>query len=141
MRFKDGVFLVITLTMAAALPAQPATQVVRAEAPPPQGSRGPVRISGGVMAGQLISRVNPEYPAEARANGVEGAVVLHVTVGTDGSVESAVPLTGAEVLRDAAVDAVKQWTYKPFLLNGEPVEVDTTVTVNFNLNASVPPQS
>ncbi len=104
----------------------------------PQSGHGPVRISGGVMAGQLTSRVDPEYPADARAQGVEGSVVLHVLVGKDGAVESVIPVSGPEVLRQPAVDAVKQWTYKPFLLNGDPVEVDTTVTVNFNLNRSQP---
>src|SRR5579875_1124902 len=56
-----------------------------------------VRISGGVMAGQILSRVNPEYPADARANGVEGTVVLYVHVGKDGTVESAVPISGPDV--------------------------------------------
>jgi protein TonB len=85
------------------------------------------------MAGQRLTRVDPTYPDDARANGIEGAVVLHVIVGRDGLVESADPLSGPPGLREAAADAVRQWTYKPFLLNGDPVEVDTTVTVNFNL--------
>ena len=91
------------------------------------------RISGGVMAGQNLTKVQPVYPEEARAKGVSGTVVLHVLIGKDGRVESLTAISGPEVLRQAALDAVSQWTYKPYRLNGDPVEVDTTVTVNFSL--------
>jgi TonB family protein len=97
------------------------------------GPRGPVRISGGVMAGQLLTKVNPVYPAEARANGVQGTVVLHAIIGRHGSVEKLTVVSGPDALQAAALDAVRQWTYKPYLLNGQPVEVDTTIVVNLNL--------
>jgi len=92
-----------------------------------------VRISGGVMAGQLVTKVPPAYPADAKAAGVSGMVVLHVIVGKDGTVENLQVISGPEMLQKSAMDAVTQWTYKPYLLNGEPVQVDTTVTVNFTL--------
>lgn len=92
-----------------------------------------VRISGGVMAGQLVTKVQPAYPADAKAAGVSGMVVLHVIVGKDGTVENLQVISGPEMLQKSAMDAVTQWTYKPYLLNGEPVQVDTTVTVMFTL--------
>ena len=93
------------------------------------------RISGGVMAGQCLSKVPPVYPAEARASGVQGAVVLHVIVGAEGRVQQVTAISGPEVLRQPAIDAVSQWVYKPFLLNGQPTGVDTTVVVNFTLGS------
>jgi protein TonB len=140
--------LTATLIVAATLPAQQSVPRIQVEAPPPQtAAPGPpqrsdhaVRISGGVMAGQRLSGAYPVYPADARASGIEGAVVLHVLVGADGRVESAVPLSGPEVFRQPAMDAVTQWIYRPYLLNGQPVEVDTIVTVNFNLTRGLPPQ-
>lgn len=108
--------------------------------PPPapgfaQESAAPktVRISGGVMAGYIVSRVNPTYPPEARAAHVEGSVVLAATIGPDGTVKNLQVISGPEELRGAAMDAVKQWIYKPMLLNGQPTTVQTTVTVNFHV--------
>ena len=105
------------------------------KAPPSQnaspGATHGVRISGGVMAGQVLTRVDPVYPAEARQNHVTGMVVMVATVGPDGTVQNLEPLSGPEVLRAAALQAVHQWTYRPYLLNGNPVTVQTTVTVNF----------
>lgn len=93
-----------------------------------------VRISGGVMAGYLVSRVDPVYPEEAKSAHISGAVVMAARIGEDGHVQSLSVVSGPQVLQTAAMDAVKQWVYKPFRLNGDPVEVATTVTVNFNLN-------
>ena len=92
-----------------------------------------VRVGGGVMAANLISKVNPVYPPEAKQAGTEGTVRLAVDIGPDGKVVSVNAQSGPDVLVQAAVEAVKQWTYKPTLLNGEPVEVLTTVDVNFTL--------
>ena len=94
---------------------------------------GPVRISGGVMAANILTTVPPVYPPIAKAAHVAGAVVLHAIIGKDGMVETLTAISGAEMLRFAAIDAVRQWRYTPYLLNGQPVEVDTTVTVSFNL--------
>ena len=101
--------------------------------------RGPVRISGGVMAVNVLSKVDPMYPADARAAGVQGAVVLAATIGKDGSVQDLTVVSGPAPLAVAATDAVRQWTYKPYILNGQPTEVRTTITVNFNLAPSAAP--
>jgi TonB family protein len=92
-----------------------------------------VRISGGVMAGMLVSKVDPVYPANAKSAGVQGSVVLLARVGKDGHVENLSTVSGPPELQAAAVDAVKHWVYRPYRLNGDSVEVLTTVTVNFNL--------
>lgn len=91
----------------------------------------PIRVSGGVMAGLLLEHPDPEYPAEAREKHIAGAVVLSVLIGEEGTVQTLTALTGPQILRDAALAAVKQWTYEPYQLNGRPVPVQTTVTVNF----------
>ncbi len=106
-------------------------------APPPPAVGSPTprvaRISGGVMAGQILTKVNPVYPAEAKANGVSGTVVMRAIISKEGTVENLTVISGPEELRGSATDAVSQWTYKPYLLNGEPTEVDTTITVNYNI--------
>lgn len=98
---------------------------------PPQ--RPAARISGGVMAGQMLTKFNPVYPPEAKAAHVEGTVVMHAIISDGGHIENLAVVSGPEMLRNAAVDAVKQWTYKPYLLNGQPTSVDTTITVNFSM--------
>jgi protein TonB len=95
---------------------------------------GPVRISGGVMAGQLVTRVQPTYPAIARSARLSGTVVLAAKISKTGTIEDLSVVSGPAMLTGAAIDAVKQWRYKPYMLNGEPTEVNTTITVNFNLN-------
>jgi TonB family protein len=92
-----------------------------------------VRISGGVMAEQILSRVDPVYPAEAKAQGIQCSVVLRAVIDGNGTVQNLTVVAGNGMLAAAAVDAVRQWTYKPYLLNGEPTAVDTTVTVTFSL--------
>jgi TonB family protein len=94
---------------------------------------GPVRIAGGVAQGQLLSHENPVYPASARANGIEGTVVLRAVIGEDGTIKDLAVLSGPPELQSSAIDAVKRWTYRPYLLNGEPVEVQTTITVHYAL--------
>lgn len=109
--------------------------------PPIVVSRMPSRtmISSGVMAGLLRNKVNPVYPAVARAAHVSGTVVLHAIIGKDGLVEQVQAVSGPAMLQGAALDAVKQWTYSPYLLNGRAVEVDTTVIVNFGLGGTPDP--
>jgi protein TonB len=92
-----------------------------------------IRVSGGVLAGNIVSKVQPVYPKEARIGRVSGTVVMKVVIGGTGTVDSVEAISGPEELRQAAVDAVQQWVYKPYLLNGNPVAVESTVTVNFNL--------
>ena len=86
-----------------------------------------------IVTGSIIHKVPPVYPPVARAAGVEGTVTLHAIIAADGSVESLNAIDGPVMLRGAAVDAVKQWVYAPYTLNGVPRRVDTTVTVNFRL--------
>ena len=108
-------------------------------APPPvQRLHGPVRVSGGVIAGNILTKVPPQYPAEAKAAGVGGTVVMHAIISKDGTITNLSVISGPEMLQAAAVDAVKQWTYRPYLLNGVATEVDTTIVVNFNLNRPKP---
>ncbi len=106
-----------------------------------QDSNGRVQIGGGVAAGQIISKVNPIYPPIAKAAGVGGSVVLHAVIGKDGTVRQLAVLSGPSMLVGSAIDAVRQWVYQPYLLNGEPVEVDTTVTVNYSPANSASQQS
>ena len=98
----------------------------------------PIRISGGVMAGQVLTRINPVYPPKAKEKRIEGSVVLAARIGRDGRVADLQVVSGVPMLSAAAMDAVRQWTYKVYRLNGAPVEVNTTVTLNFHLNAPAP---
>jgi len=92
-----------------------------------------VRVSQGVSEGLLVHQVKPQYPPLARAARVQGAVVLQAVIGKDGSIQGLKLVSGHPMLAPAAIEAVKQWKYKPYFLNGEPVEVDTQITVNFTL--------
>lgn len=92
-----------------------------------------VRISQGVSEGMLIHKVIPVYPAEARANRVQGNVILQAVIDRDGRLKDIRAVQGAPELISAAVGAVQQWRYKPYYLKGEPVEVETVITVNFTL--------
>lgn len=90
-----------------------------------------IRVSQGVSTGHLINKVEPLYPPLARSARIQGQVVLTAIISKDGTIEDLRVLSGHPLLIQAALDAVRQWRYKPYLLNGEPVEVETTVTVNF----------
>jgi TonB family protein len=98
--------------------------------PPPRR----VRVSQGVSAGLLVYKVQPEYPIEARYARIQGSVVLRAVISKDGSIEGLTLISGHPMLAPAAIDAVKQWRYKPYLLMGNPVEVDTEILVNFTLS-------
>jgi len=86
-----------------------------------------------VEAAKLVSSPEPIYPDLARRAGIQGDVVLHAIIGTDGRILELRVVAGSPLLVRAAVDAVQQWRYKPTLLDGEPVEVETTITVTFTL--------
>jgi protein TonB len=96
-------------------------------------STRPTRISGGVAAGMLIDPIRPVYPAIARAAGISGTVVVEAVISRAGKVESLHVLSGPQMLRGAAMDAIRAARYQPYRLNGEPIEVQTTFTVNFKL--------
>jgi periplasmic protein TonB len=91
------------------------------------------RVSQGTTGGQLIQRVEPVYPTQARAARLAGSVSLDVTIGEDGSVRDVKQVSGSPVLAAAATDAVRRWRYSPFLLNGQPLAVHKQVTVVFKL--------
>lgn len=92
-----------------------------------------VRVSQIVSQGLLIHKVNPVYPPEARHARVQGTVVLRAVISTDGRLQELHVMTGDATLAKAAMGAVQQWRYRPYVLNGEPVEVETQITVNFML--------
>jgi protein TonB len=92
-----------------------------------------VRVSAGVTSGLLIKRVQPNYPPLARQARIQGTVVLQAQISKTGDIENLQLISGHPMLAPAAIEAVKQWKYKPYLLNGEPVEVETQVQVNFTL--------
>ncbi len=95
-----------------------------------------IRVAARVVEANLIHDVTPQYPPEAGRARIEGTVVLLATIGTDGSVKDVRIESGLPMLAQAAIDAVKQWRYKPYMIDGEPVEVDSRITINFNLSAS-----
>ncbi len=93
-----------------------------------------VRVSQGVTQGLLIRRVQPNYPPLARQARIQGTVLLQAEISKDGTIENLRLISGHPMLAPAAIEAVKQWRYKPYILNGEPVEVETQITVNFTLS-------
>lgn len=92
-----------------------------------------IRIGGNVQSAKLISKLVPRYPAEAKQAHIQGVVKLYAIIGRDGTVENLTVISGDPVLAAAAVEAVKQWLYQPTLLNGNPVQVETEIDVNFTL--------
>ena len=93
-----------------------------------------MRVASRVVAANLIHDVAPIYPSEAGRERIEGIVVLMAVIGKDGTVRDVRVESGLPLLAQAAIDAVKQWRYKPYLLNGEPIEVDSQITINFTLS-------
>lgn len=90
-------------------------------------------VSADVMAENLLNKVMPQYPAAAKKARIQGTVVLSALIGKDGNVQSLRVLSGPAELQQSSLDAVRQWTYKPYLLNGDPIEVKTTVNVVYSL--------
>jgi TonB family protein len=92
-----------------------------------------VRISQGVSQSLLQKKVQPKYPDEARKTRIQGSVIFLAHISTDGNIKNLYLLSGHPLLAPAALDAVSQWTYRPYLLQGIPVEVETQITINFTL--------
>lgn len=112
------------------------TRSVPVDAPEPvlqPTKKNPIRVGGNVQASRLIHRVEPEYPELAKRARVSGLVILQVIVSESGAVEEVKIVRGHPLLNDAALRAVRQWRYSPYFLNGEPIPVTATVTVNFVL--------
>jgi periplasmic protein TonB len=93
-----------------------------------------VRVSQGVSQGLLVHRVQPTYPPLARQARIQGVVILQAEISKEGNIQNLQLISGHPMLAPAAIEAVKQWKYKPYLLNGEPVEVETQIQVNFTLS-------
>jgi len=92
-----------------------------------------LKVGGPVRAPTKVVDVKPEYPEDARAAKIEGVVILGIVIGEDGSVIGTTVLRSIPALDQAAVDAVRQWMFEPTVLNGEPVEIEMAVTINFTL--------
>ncbi len=103
--------------------------------PPPRETPKRIRVGGQVQAAQLVNKVQPLYPALAKQARIQGTVRLQAVIAKNGSIVELQVLSGHPLLVQAALDAVKQWRYRPTLLNGEPVEVVTTIDVVFTLSS------
>lgn len=131
--------IALFLITSATLQAQDATQ----NATPPASQSAPpvpkrIRVGGNVESAKLKFQPLPVYPQAAKTANISGTVILHVIIAKDGSVQTVQYISGHPLLMKAAMDAVKQWKYEPTTLNGEPLEVDTTVSVDFTLGGSAP---
>jgi periplasmic protein TonB len=125
----------ITNNVFSDIPGQTITGNTGPAVPAPSKTPGPSRIKqgGNVTAASLINQTRPAYPALARQARIQGNVILHAIIDKDGNVAQLEVISGHPLLVQSALDAVKQWRYKPTLLNGDPVEVDTTITVTFTM--------
>jgi protein TonB len=108
--------------------------IIGSAAPPPKvATPQKLRVSSGVAEGLKIHDVTPTYPQMARIAHIQGDVLLQATISKSGVIENLHGVQGHPILIQAAMDAVKQWKYKPYILNGEPVEVETTIKVQFHM--------
>ena len=110
----------------------PIEQAIRPVIPPVPPTR-PSPPQSVIMEGNLIHRIDPRYPALAKQLGIEGSVVIRAVISRQGNIERVEVFSGPELLRNAALEAVRQWKYRPYYLNGRTVEVETEITVNFVL--------
>lgn len=118
-------------------PARPWDEVFRGQKPAPvvrEQPKGPTAISRGVAEGLLMRRTMPSYPPIAIAARQEGTVVLQATISKTGTIENLRVVSGPAMLQQAAIDAVRNWRYRPYLLDGLPVEVETQVNVIFRMS-------
>jgi protein TonB len=96
--------------------------------------QGPAHVSSGVAEGLLILKTVPRYPPIAVAARMEGTVILQAVISKSGTIENLRVVSGSPMLQQSAIDTVRQWRYRPYMLNGEPVEVETTINVIFSLS-------
>ena len=131
----------VNLPVVGAVPSAPVPPPVRPNAPAPTPAApapsapattaGSPKQGGNIQSAVLISRKEPEYPKIAKQTGAKGVVTLNATIGKDGHIKTVKVVSGHPMLQNAAVEAVKQWIYKPTLLNGTPVETETQIMLNF----------
>ena len=128
-----GAIVIVPLMAADVLPTPPVMMAFAAAAPPPPPPVAPVRVGGNIKQPTKTKDVRPVYPAIAQSARVQGVVIVEAVIGPDGRVTDAKILRSIPLLDQAALDAVRQWEFTPTLLNGVPVPVIMTVTVNFTL--------
>jgi len=124
-------FAILVFALALSLPIVSAQEV-----PPPQPLPQRIRVGANVAAASLVHQAIPVYPPIAKTAHIQGIVVLHAIIGRDGNVVNLEYVSGPPLLMRAAMDAVRQWQYRPTLLDGQPVEVDTTISVIFELGGN-----
>jgi protein TonB len=108
--------------------------IIGSAAPPPKiATPQKLRVSSGVAEGLKVHDVQPTYPQMARIAHIQGDVILQATISKTGTIEGLHGVSGHPILIQAAMDAVKQWKYRPYILNGDPVEVETTIKVQFHM--------
>jgi protein TonB len=129
-----GGFLAMDSSRDAASAADEAFRGQRHATIAPAAPTGPVRVPSTIVAGLLLNKTIPHYPPIAVAAHIEGTVILQATISTSGTIENLRVVGGPAMLQQAALDAVSNWRYRPYLLNGKPVEVETTVNVIFTLD-------
>jgi periplasmic protein TonB len=136
-----GVLILIPLIYTDVLPQAQLTSMLTAPPPPPpppvkavETRKEPLRVGGNVQAANLLKKATPTYPALAKSARIQGTVRFTAIIGKDGTIQNLTLVSGHPMLVQSATDAVKQWVYKPTLLNGEPVEVITQIDVNFTLS-------
>ena len=127
-------FLSGAVSVAPPPPPPPAPKVVAAPSGPQQ-----ITVGGDVEAAMLLHQVRPVYPAMARAARITGTVRMKAVIGTDGTIKNLTAISGHPMLVDAAMNAVRQWIYKPTILDGKLMEVNTEIVVHFNLAPGGPP--
>jgi protein TonB len=133
-RFSVGL---IILCLGARLLAQESNTESPPQPPSVQQQKQPpqrVRISQGVAERNILKKVQPKYPSEARKQHVQGSVLIQVLISKTGEVTNPKVISGDELLAPSAVEAVTQWKYKPYTLNGQPIEVETQIIINFQLH-------
>ena len=126
------------VTATVARPADVSANVPEQEHPQATPAPPPIKIAGAIAAGQITSKTAPIYPAAAKAACVQGTVALRAIISKTGAIENLQVVSGPPELYTSALDAVKQWTYEPYLLNGEPVAVETTINVNYHMSGARP---
>jgi TonB family protein len=119
---------------AAPPPAAPNDNLPEPPAPARPAPPSRIRVSSAVEQGMMLHRENPVYPSAAKQAKVQGSVILKAVISKEGTIEDLQVISGDPLLSGAAIDAVKQWRYRPYILNGDPVEVDTQIIVNFTLS-------
>ena len=119
------------------VPRPACAQQTQPSVPTPMVPRAADSRQHDIQSARLIKKVSPEYPKKARKQHVEGTVRLHTIIAKDGSVKNLEVVSGDPLLVDAALKAVRKWRYEPTLLDGQPVEVDTTIDVKFALNQNL----